>query len=68
MAQVQKKKINELSKINPDSIYGVSKFAGEMFINQELKKTKIKTTILRIFNTYGPGENLENLKKGVMIG
>lgn len=61
-----KKKINELSKINPDSIYGVSKFAGEMFINQELKKTKIKTTILRIFNTYGPGENLNFLKKGMV--
>ena len=61
-----KKKINELSKINPDSIYGVSKFAGEMFINQELKKTKIKTTILRIFNKYGPGENLNYLKKGMV--
>lgn len=37
-----------------------------MFINQELKKTKIKTTILRIFNTYGPGENLNFLKKGMV--
>ena len=60
------KKINELSAINPDSIYGVSKFAGEMFINQELKNTKIRYTIFRVFNTYGPGENLNYLKKGMV--
>ena len=28
-----------------------------------MKKTKIKTYIFRVFNTYGPGENLNNLKK-----
>ena len=61
-----KKKMNELSPINPDSIYGVSKFAGEMFINQELKNTKIRYTIFRVFNTYGPGENLNYLKKGMV--
>jgi UDP-glucose 4-epimerase len=61
-----KKKINENSPINPDSIYGVSKFAGELFINQELKNTKIKTTIFRVFNTYGPGEDLNYLKKGMV--
>ena len=61
-----KKIINEFSPINPDSIYGVSKFAGEMFINQELKNSKIKTTIFRVFNTYGPGENLNYLKKGMV--
>lgn len=60
------KKINESSKINPDSIYGVSKFAGEMFVKQMLKNTQIKTTIFRIFNTYGPGENLNYLKKGMV--
>ena len=61
-----KKIINELSPINPDSIYGVSKFVGEMFIKQILKDTPIKTTIFRVFNTYGPGENLNNLKKGMV--
>ena len=62
----QKKKINELSKIMPDSIYGVSKFAGEQFVNQILKNTKTKTTIFRVFNTYGPGENLDYMKKGMV--
>ena len=61
-----KKKINEKSKIKPDSIYGISKFVGEMFINQILGPTKIKTTILRVFNTFGPGENLNFLKKGMV--
>ena len=61
-----KKKINEKTSIKPDSIYGVSKYVGEMFIDQELKKTKIKTTVLRVFNTYGPGENLNFLKKGMV--
>lgn len=60
------KKINEKTLIKPDSIYGVSKYVGEMFINQELKKTKTKTTILRVFNTYGPGEDLNFLKKGMV--
>ena len=61
-----KKKLTENSRINPDSIYGISKYTGEMFINQILKKTKVKVRIFRIFNTYGPGENLENLKKGMV--
>ncbi len=58
--------ISEKSSINPDSIYGISKYVGEMFVNQILKKTNVKVRIFRIFNTYGPGENLENLKKGMV--
>ena len=61
-----KKRLNERSKIEPDSIYGISKYAGEMFVDQILKKTKTKVRIFRIFNTYGPGENLMNLKKGMV--
>ena len=37
-----------------------------MFVEQILKKTDVKVRIFRIFNTYGPGENLENLKKGMV--
>ena len=37
-----------------------------MFIKQVLYSTNIKTTIFRIFNTYGPGENLNFLKKGMI--
>ena len=62
----KEKEINEKTSIEPDSIYGVSKYAGELFLHQLLKKTKIKTYIFRVFNTYGPGENLNNLKKGMV--
>ena len=37
-----------------------------MFIKQILYKTKIKTSIFRIFNTYGPGEDLNYSKKGIV--
>ena len=60
------KKINESSEITPDSIYGVSKYVGEMFLKLFNKETKIKTTIFRIFNTYGVGENLNFEKKGMV--
>ena len=45
----------------------MSKFAGEMFVKQVLKNTTVKTTILRIFNTYGPGENLNYFKKAWLV-
>ncbi len=60
------KKIFENTKIKPDSIYGISKYVGEMFINQTLKDTDIQTLIFRVFNTYGPGENLNFIKKGMV--
>ena len=62
-----KKKIYENSKIDPDSFYGISKFAGEMFLKQTLKNTKTNVHIFRLFNTFGPGEDLRNTKKG-MVG
>ena len=37
-----------------------------MFIRQILKTTKIQTLIFRVFNTYGPGEDLNFLKKGMV--
>ena len=37
-----------------------------MFLKLFNKETKIKTTIFRIFNTYGPGENLNFEKKGMV--
>jgi UDP-glucose 4-epimerase len=60
------RKITENSKKNPDSLYGLSKFIGEMFVNFSLKNTDTKTYIFRVFNTFGPGENLNYLKKGMV--
>ena len=61
-----KKIIDEKTIIDPDSLYGISKFSGELFLKHTLKNTKVKTYIFRVFNTYGPGENLNNLKKGMV--
>ena len=38
----------------------------KMFIKQILYKSKIKTSIFRVFNSYGPGEDLNYLKKGMV--
>lgn len=57
---------SETSPIAPDSIYGVSKFSGELFVRQILGKANIDYTIFRLFNTYGPGENLNFTKKGMV--
>ena len=37
-----------------------------MFAKQILRKTNTKVIVFRVFNTYGPGENLNNLKKGMV--
>ncbi|MBH10746.1 MAG: hypothetical protein CMG74_10435 [Candidatus Marinimicrobia bacterium] len=57
---------DENSPILPDSIYGVSKYSGELFVKQFLSASKSNFTIFRVFNTYGPGENLNYLKKGMV--
>jgi len=56
----------ENDSIKPDSIYGVSKYSGELFIQQFLNNSHTKYTIFRVFNTYGPGENLNYTKKGML--
>ncbi len=58
--------IKENTNIQPDSIYGISKYSGELFVKQILHNSKVKTYIFRVFNTYGPGENLNNFKKGMV--
>ena len=37
-----------------------------MFVKQILYPTKTKSIIFRVFNTYGPGEKLDYLKKGIV--
>ena len=61
-----KKIITEKTAIKPDSIYGISKFVGEMFLMQNFKNSKTSFIIFRVFNTYGPGEDLNFIKKGMV--
>jgi len=46
--------INEKHVTAPLSPYGVSKLAGEKYCYAYFKEWAVKTTIIRIFNTYGP--------------
>ena len=49
----------------PKSFYGITKLAGEHYVNA-FSRQGLKTTIFRMFNVYGPGQNLENLKQGMV--
>ncbi|MDB4127663.1 GDP-mannose 4,6-dehydratase [bacterium] len=50
---------------NPKSFYGVGKLASEHYlrINED---TQMKKTVLRLCNTYGPGQNMNNLRQGMV--
>jgi len=57
-------KIKEIDIQKPVSNYGVSKVAGEFYINM-FKQFGIENTIFRLFNVYGPGQDMLNLKQGM---
>jgi UDP-glucose 4-epimerase len=59
--------VDEETLCQPNSIYGVSKYSGELFIKQLPKEGDTKYTIFRFANIYGPGENLNFMGKG-MVG
>jgi UDP-glucose 4-epimerase len=50
---------------NPKSNYGVSKISAEKYI-QLFSNRGIEFTIFRLFNVYGPGQDLENMKQGML--
>lgn len=49
---------------NPVSNYGVSKITGEYYIKM-YKQFGIENSIFRLFNVYGPGQDMSNLKQGM---
>jgi UDP-glucose 4-epimerase len=55
----------ENSPIGPKSFYGLNKQASEGFI-RIFSEEGMRTTVLRLFNVYGPGQNMENLKQGML--
>ncbi len=50
--------VNESDMPHPDSPYAVSKWAAEQYVHTIGKLWGIETVALRIFNAYGPGQNL----------
>lgn len=57
--------INEDEDCNPESFYGVGKLASEHYM-RIYQQYGINSTCLRLFNVYGPGQNLDNLRQGMI--
>ncbi len=61
---LKKRKYNENLKTIPKSCYGVSKLASENYLKIFSKKLNYIT--FRMFNVYGPGQDLKNLRQGMV--
>ncbi len=57
--------VKESSKTFPESFYGISKLASENYL-RIFENYGIKYTSLRLFNVYGPGQNMTNLRQGMV--
>ena len=62
---VSDKPVSENHTCLPKSFYGASKLASENYI-KIFRSKKVNSTILRIFNVYGPGQNLKSSKHGML--
>ncbi len=49
----------------PESFYGVGKLASENYLRL-YENYGVRSTTLRLFNVYGPGQNLANLRQGMV--
>lgn len=57
--------VAETAKTEPKSFYGVGKLASENYL-RIYSHYGLDTTALRLFNVYGPGQNMENLRQGMV--
>ena len=49
----------------PESFYGIAKLASEHYL-RVYEQYGIDATSLRLFNVYGPGQNMNNLRQGMV--
>lgn len=56
--------INELNETFPLSCYGVGKLASEGYL--KLYRDTLPFVAMRMFNVYGPGQDLSNLRQGMV--
>ena len=57
--------VKEDSEPRPQSFYGVGKLASEHYLRL-YEQYGIRSTALRLFNVYGPGQNMSNLRQGMV--
>lgn len=62
----EKQMVSELDETNPKSFYAVGKFASECYLKLFNKNYDIDFVALRYFNIYGPGQNMANMKQGMV--
>lgn len=58
--------VRENDEIKPKTFYAVGKNASEHYMRIYSCEYGIKCTALRFNNTYGPGQNMENLRQGMV--
>jgi len=63
--EVNEKNTHESHKCDPISYYGCNKLASERIIGLYTGKSVLKPSIFRLFNVYGPGQNMLNMKQGM---
>ena len=57
--------VNEKELLNPKSFYGVGKMASEHYL-RIYQNHGISCTSLRLCNIYGPGQNMSNMRQGMV--
>lgn len=55
----------ENTELMPKSFYAVGKLASEHYMRIYARQFDITCTALRLFNTYGIGQNMSNMKQGM---
>lgn len=59
-------KYSENSQLNPNTFYAINKLTSENYLRLYNKHYAINCTSFRLFNCYGPGQNLNNMKQGMV--
>ena len=57
--------VSEDEFARPESFYGVSKMVGEHYLRL-YEQFGVRWTALRLFNVYGPGQNVRNMNHGMV--
>lgn len=58
--------VTEETLVKPKSFYAIGKYASEEYMRIYSDSYGLNTIALRLFNVYGPGQNMQNLKQGMV--